>query len=124
MAQTYKLVHVHGIDKVGRVKLFNLVPEGRTRLAADPLNMRSEQSRTDIRKNFYTQRIVSEWNRIPNEVKNCTNVHVFKNNYRTHIRQQMGGQDAHNAGDRRSYTIRQHRQSRKASYGRDGTSHR
>jgi predicted YcjX-like family ATPase len=37
MAQVYKLVH--GIDKVERIKLFDHVPEGKTRLAADPLNM-------------------------------------------------------------------------------------
>jgi hypothetical protein len=98
MAQTYK----HDIDKVSCVKLFNRVPEGRTRLAADPLNMRAEQSRTEIRKNVYTQRVVAEWNRITNEVKNRTNVHVFKNNYRyrTNIRQQMGGHDARITGAR------------------------
>jgi Reverse transcriptase (RNA-dependent DNA polymerase) len=37
MAQVYKLVH--GMDKVNRIKLFEHVPEGRTRLAADRLNV-------------------------------------------------------------------------------------
>jgi ribonucleases P/MRP protein subunit RPP40 len=55
MAQTYKLVH--GIDKVDRIELFKYVPEGRTRLAADPLNMRLGIARTDVRKNFFTQRM-------------------------------------------------------------------
>jgi Reverse transcriptase (RNA-dependent DNA polymerase)/Endonuclease-reverse transcriptase len=80
MAQTYKLVH--GIDNVSRINLLNHVPEGRTRLAADPLNLRSGQSRTDVRKHFFTQRIVSEWNNIPSENKNSANVYAFKTNYR------------------------------------------
>jgi hypothetical protein len=76
MAQTYKLIH--GIDNVKRVELFNHVQEGRTRLAADPLNLRSELARTDIRKNFFTQRIVNDWNKIEAGVKNSKNVHLFK----------------------------------------------
>jgi hypothetical protein len=66
-AQTFKLIH--GIDSIERVQLFNHVPEGRTRLAADPLNLRSEQTRTDIRKNFFTQRIPSEWIKIDAGIK-------------------------------------------------------
>jgi hypothetical protein len=40
MAQVYKQYKlVHGIDKVSRIQLFEFVPTGRTRLAADPLNI-------------------------------------------------------------------------------------
>jgi hypothetical protein len=80
MAQVYKLVHK--VDKVDRLQLFNHVPEGITRLAADPLNMRQEPVRTDIRKNFFTQRVINHWNTIPAEVKNVKNVHQFKKSYR------------------------------------------
>jgi Reverse transcriptase (RNA-dependent DNA polymerase)/Endonuclease-reverse transcriptase len=80
MAQTYKLMH--GIDRVSRVELFSHVPEGRTRLAADPLNLRAGQTRTDVRKHFFTQRIISEWNSIPSNNKNSANVHAFKSTYR------------------------------------------
>jgi hypothetical protein len=51
MAQTYKLMH--NVDKILLIQLFNHEPAGRTRLAADPLNLRAEQTRTDIRKNFF-----------------------------------------------------------------------
>jgi hypothetical protein len=80
MAQVYKLVHK--VDKVDRLQLFNHVPEGITRLAADPLNMRQEPVRTDIRKHFFTQRVINHWNTIPAEVKNVKNVHQFKKSYR------------------------------------------
>jgi hypothetical protein len=80
MAQVYKLVH--GIDKVERIKLFDHVQEGRTRLAADPLNMRTGVSRTDVRKNFFTQRVAVDWNRIERTDKNASNVQTFKSAYR------------------------------------------
>jgi hypothetical protein len=86
MSQTYKLVH--GIDKVERVVLFNYVPKGRTRLAADPLNMRVEQARTDVRKQFYAQRIINNWNMIPSETKSCKSVDTFKTNYRSLMKSQ------------------------------------
>jgi hypothetical protein len=83
MAQTFKLVS--GVDKVRRVNLFNHIQEGRTRLAADQLNMRSEVARTEVRKNFYTQRIVNEWNRIPSECKRSKTVKEFKMAYRRYL---------------------------------------
>jgi ribonucleases P/MRP protein subunit RPP40 len=80
MAQVYKLIN--NVDKVSRVKLFDHVPEGRTRLAADQLNIRAELCRTDIRKNFFTQRVINAWNNIDSALKSSINVHVFKSNYR------------------------------------------
>jgi hypothetical protein len=80
MAQVYKLVH--GIDKVERIKLFDHVQEGRTRLAADPLNMRTGVSRTDVRKNFFTQRVAVDWNRIERTDKNASSIQTFKSAYR------------------------------------------
>jgi hypothetical protein len=55
MAQTYKLVH--GIDKVNRKELFFhvWVPEGQTLYYLG-------QSRSDVQRNFFTLRNVSEWN--------------------------------------------------------------
>jgi ribonucleases P/MRP protein subunit RPP40 len=58
MTQTFEVVH--GLDKVNRVTLFKHVPEGRTRQAADSLNMRSDPARTEIRRNFFMQRIGSK----------------------------------------------------------------
>jgi hypothetical protein len=72
----YKLIS--GKDRIDRVRLFNHVPAGRTRMAADPLNIRPEFVRTDIRRNFFSQRITTAWNKIPNEIKTSNNVHVFK----------------------------------------------
>jgi hypothetical protein len=79
-AQVFKLVH--GIDKIDQVQLFEFVPAGRTRLAADPLNIRAGPVRTDVRKNFFTQRVINSWNSIPTDIKNSRTVQQFKSNYR------------------------------------------
>jgi hypothetical protein len=80
MAQVFKLVH--GIDKIDQVQLFELVQAGRTRLAADPLNIHAGPAHTNVRKNFFTQRVINSWNSIPTDIKNSRTVQQFKSNYR------------------------------------------
>jgi hypothetical protein len=80
MVQVYKLLS--GRDKISRVTLFNHVPAGRTRMAADPLNIRPDNVKTDVRKNFFSQRIAAEWNKIPREIKMSRTLHQFKESYR------------------------------------------
>ena len=43
-------------------------------------------SRTDLRKNFYTQRIVNEWNRLPATAMQCDNIDMFKKQIDKHFR--------------------------------------
>jgi hypothetical protein len=52
------------------------------KLAADPLNIRPDYARTDTRMNFFSQRITTDWNKIPNEIKTSNSVNVFKEKYR------------------------------------------
>jgi hypothetical protein len=86
MTQVYKLVS--GRDRIDRVRLFNHVQAGRTRMAADPLNIRQDYARTDTRMNFFSQRITSDWNKIPNEIKTSSSVSVFKEKYRSFAKTQ------------------------------------
>jgi hypothetical protein len=80
MAQVYKFVSEK--DKISRVPLFNQVPAGRTLMAADPLNVRPEIARTEIRI-FFSQRRAAKRNKIPSTIKNCRNVYQFKASYRS-----------------------------------------
>jgi hypothetical protein len=52
------------------------------RMAADPLNVRQQASRLDIRKQFYSQRVVDGWNKVPTDIKNSVTVSSFKIDYK------------------------------------------
>ena len=83
LVQTYKILN--GIDKVDRHTWFKTVAESNsrpTRQTEYPGNLvRQCVSRTDIRQNFFSQRVVTQWNSLPNYVKDSTSVNSFKNNY-------------------------------------------
>ena len=87
MIQTYKILN--SVDKVEKEIWFQEVHnrEGAvTRLAADPMNLVSKQSRTEIRKNFFSCRVVPEWNNLPSDVKSASSVMMFKSLYDCHWR--------------------------------------
>jgi hypothetical protein len=79
MAQAFKMIQ--GNEKL-EAKIFNHVDGGRTRQDADELNLKLKPARLDIRRNFFTQRIVKKWNEIPAEIKRSKNVSQFKMQYK------------------------------------------
>ncbi len=56
-----------------------------TRSAADPLNLRPQAARLEVRRNFFSNRTVEDWNKIPSEVKNARTVAIFKDGYAKHM---------------------------------------
>ena len=48
-------------------------------------NFVQQKAKSDIRKNFFSQRVVEKWNCLPNSVKNAKDVNNFKNLYDAHI---------------------------------------
>ena len=86
MIETYKTVH--GLNKMDKYNFFKFVNESRTtntRLAADPLNLVTQRSNTEVRKNFWSQRVVGPWNKLPAEVKRARNIETFKTLYDAHV---------------------------------------
>ena len=49
------------------------------------LKLYTNRSNKDIRRYYYTNRVVPLWNKLPNNVINSTNVSQFKRNYDKYI---------------------------------------
>ena len=68
--------YLKGAYKQEREQLFMRVDSDRTRGIG--LNLRQERVRLDIRRKFFTQRVVTPWNRLPNEVVHAPSLKAFK----------------------------------------------
>jgi hypothetical protein len=82
MAQVHKILT--GKDKVDAERLLTLAnSHGRnTRAAADARCLRQNPGRLEVRRNFFTQRVVAPWNDVPSEIKHVSSVQAFKSTYR------------------------------------------
>ena len=75
LIQAFKVIK--GIDKVHYSKFFTLNVDRRTR--GHKYKLIKKRSRLDLRKNFFSQRVVSAWNNLPETVVESCSVNAFKN---------------------------------------------
>jgi hypothetical protein len=82
MVQVYKILK--GKDRVDKDCWFQLASDtGRvTRASGDPLGLKPQMARLAMRENFFSQRVVNAWNKIPTKLKNAATVRAFKNGYK------------------------------------------
>lgn len=86
LIEVFKMIK--GYSKVDYKKYFKLA-EGR-RLRGHELKLSKTRSRLDMRHNFFSQRVVNHWNKLPQRVVEATSVNNFKNRYDEFIRTKEG----------------------------------
>ena len=76
LVQTYKIIH--GIDEVDRKIWFELYGDTERRTSEQSLCIVASRPNLDIRKHFFYNRIVQQWNALPEGIKNARSVKQFK----------------------------------------------
>ena len=80
MVQTYKLV-----NDAGSEQFFRRADERRvTRATTGTDNLVKGRSNHEFRANFFSSRVIEDWNNLPNAVKEATSAERFKRQYRRH----------------------------------------
>ena len=74
LIETYKILKE--LDKLDAGRLFPMLGESRTR--GHSLRIRGDSFRTEMRKTFFTQRVVSLWNSLPQKVVEASSLAIFK----------------------------------------------
>ena len=74
LTETYKILM--GLDRVDAERMFPMVGKSRTR--GHSLRIQGRPFRAEVRRHFFTQRVVSLWNSLPQEVADAKTLNAFK----------------------------------------------
>ena len=77
MLEVFKTVK--GLNKMDCGKFFNFSKNKVTR--GNSFKLETIRSRLEIRRNFFTRRVVTKWNNLSEEVVGANSVNSFKNKY-------------------------------------------
>ena len=91
MIQTFKIVH--GIDDVEPGTWFSFLSDvqqrptrsavqiGEDGVSSSKLTLKAEKCNLDVRKHFFSNRVVGKWNVLPESLKSAVSVDAFKRGY-------------------------------------------
>jgi ribonucleases P/MRP protein subunit RPP40 len=77
LIEVFKMIK--GFSKVNYRLFFTLDTNSRTR--GHRYKLVKNRSRLEIRRNFFSQRVVGQWNRLPSAVVEADTINMFKNRY-------------------------------------------
>ena len=83
MIQTWKIVH--RADNVEKETWFEMTADGeavhRTRLTKDKTKIVKPRTKYKLRENYFSVRVVDEWNQLSQRVREAKTINSFKNMY-------------------------------------------
>ena len=82
LIQTFKILNK--MENVDPDELFNL--ETSSRLRGHKLKLKKSHCTTKIRQNFFTNRIINDWNALPDSIIESANINIFKNGIDNHYK--------------------------------------
>jgi hypothetical protein len=82
MAMVHKIMH--GKGQLDHTCWFEKAVDGQraTRNSADPLNLRLNHGRLELRRNYFSVRVVDPWNKIPANLKSEPKTDIFRAKYK------------------------------------------
>ena len=86
LVEAYKLIH--NITRVNRAEIFELVMDNQRRTTRNtecPVNIISKRCNLEIRRHFFSLRIIESWNNLPVDIKMCNSLSMFKANLNSHL---------------------------------------
>lgn len=75
LIQVFKIIK--GIDKLDYRNFFEISKIGKTR--GHSYKLTKKRAKGNLRKNFFSQRVVNSWNKLPQEVVDADTINCFKN---------------------------------------------
>ena len=80
LIQTWKILHKHGNEKEGTWFTRSVdTAQRETRFSTCNMNLNLTLCNLDIRRNFFSLRVIKRWNSLPEDIKNVTSLISFKN---------------------------------------------
>ena len=87
LLEAFKLINDHnGLDKYEYFEFVQNRHSIETRNYTDNLLV-PEKCRTNLRKNYFSSRVVNAWNSLPMHIRNSSSINSFKNNYDAYMLQ-------------------------------------
>ena len=76
-----KILHKHNVKEGSWFTRSVDTAQRETRFSTCNMNLNSKQCNLDIRRNFFSLRVIKRWNSLPVDIKNATSLISFKNMY-------------------------------------------
>jgi len=86
LIEVYKILS--GKERIEADQFFKPAPKEHD-LRGNSMKLYQQRSRLDIRKHFFSQRVVASWNRLPQDIISAPTTNTFKNRYDKFYRQDM-----------------------------------